>query len=154
MAEVVKTGLVAGEELWRLSEPELVRRCAAFKAAVCLRDSHDRGERAMLNLGHTFAHALEAASDYALPHGQAVALGLVAALQLSGLDDEARRVEELLQPERPRVDPQRAWAALLRDKKAEGGRIRLVLLDAPGEPRTGVELPEDDVRQALAGLIA
>src|SRR5205823_7298188 len=58
MAEVVKTGLLAGEPLWELPQPELVRRSAAFKAAVCLRDPHDRGERAMLNLGHTFAHAL------------------------------------------------------------------------------------------------
>ena len=52
------------------------------------------------------------------------------------------------------MDRDRAWAALLRDKKAEGGRVRLVLLEAPGKPRTGVELPEDDVRRALAGLIA
>ena len=62
LAEVVKTGLLAGEPLWELPDAELVRRCAAFKTAVCLRDPHDRGERAILNLGHTFAHALEAAS--------------------------------------------------------------------------------------------
>src|SRR5205085_5593709 len=85
MAEVVKTGLLAGEPLWELPDDELVRRCAAFKAAVCLRDPHDRGERAILNLGHTFAHALEAAADFAgVSHGEAVALGLVAALRLSG----------------------------------------------------------------------
>ena len=96
MAEVVKTGLLAGAELWELPEPELVRRCAAFKAAVCLRDPRDEGDRAMLNLGHTFAHALEAASEYALPHGEAVALGLTAALRLSDLPDDAARVEELL----------------------------------------------------------
>ena len=77
MAEVVKTGLLAGEPLWELPDDELVRRCAAFKAAVCLRDPHDRGERKMLNLGHTFAHALEAAAGYdGVTHGQAVALGL------------------------------------------------------------------------------
>lgn len=154
MAEVVKTGLLAGESLWELPEEELVRRCAAFKAAVCLRDPRDSGERAMLNLGHTFAHALEAGSDYALPHGEAVALGLIAALALSGLDDEARNVEELLRPQRPHVDLDRAWAALLRDKKTEGGRVRLVLLEARGQPRTGVDLPETEVRQALASLIA
>ena len=74
LAEVVKTGLLMDEEVWELSDADLVRRCAAFKSAVCLRDPHDLGERRMLNLGHTFAHALEAASDYALPHGQAVAL--------------------------------------------------------------------------------
>jgi shikimate kinase/3-dehydroquinate synthase len=154
LAEVVKTGLLAGEPLWELSEPDVVRRCAAFKATVCLRDPADEGERAMLNLGHTFAHALETASSYDLPHGEAVALGLLAALRLSGLHDQAAQVEELLQPARPAVDADLAWAALERDKKARGGRMQLVLLEAPGEPRTGVELPEGDVRRALADLIA
>jgi shikimate kinase/3-dehydroquinate synthase len=154
LAEVVKTGLLAGEQLWELSEPDLVRRCAAFKATVCLRDPREDGERAMLNLGHTFAHALEAASSYELAHGEAVALGLLAALRLSGLPDEAAQAEELLQPVRAAVDADLAWAALERDKKVRGGRVRLVLLEAPGQPRTGVELPEGDVRRALADLIA
>ena len=64
MAEVVKAGLLAGEPFWELPDDELVRRCAAFKAAICLRDPLERGERAVLNLGHTFAHALEAAAGY------------------------------------------------------------------------------------------
>lgn len=153
LAEVVKTGLLAGEALWELPEPEQVRRCAAFKAAVCLRDPLDRDERAILNLGHTFAHALEAAAGYeGLSHGHAVALGLLAALRLSGLDTGA--VEETLAPKPARVDPERAWEALRRDKKAEGGRIRLVLLERPGVPRWPAELPEDEVRRALDGIIA
>ncbi len=61
LAEVVKTGLLAGEPLWELPEHEQVRRCAVFKGAVCLRDPLDRGPRNQLNLGHTFAHALETA---------------------------------------------------------------------------------------------
>jgi len=153
LAEIVKTGLLAGEELWELPEPDQVRRCAAFKAAVCLRDPHDRGERAILNLGHTFAHALEAAAGYeGLSHGHAVALGLLAALRLSGLDTGA--VEETLAPKPARVDPERAWEALRRDKKGEGGRIRLVLLERPGVPRWPAELPDDEVRRALDGIIA
>jgi shikimate kinase/3-dehydroquinate synthase len=153
LAEVVKTGLLAGEPLWELPTAERVRRCAAYKTAVCLRDPYDRGPRAVLNLGHTFAHALEAAGGYDGPtHGEAVALGLVAALRLSGLD--AADVEETLRPRPVRVDRERAWAALKRDKKAVGGRIRLVLLDAPGRPRAGVELPEADVRAALDALVA
>ena len=154
LAEVVKTGLLAGEPVWELPTAEQVRRCAAFKAAVCLRDPHDRGPRAQLNLGHTFAHALEAASDYSLPHGKAVALGLLAACRLSGLEDEARLVEELLQPRPVAVDRDAAWAALARDKKAVSGRARLVLLDAPGEPRLGVEVDEASLRAALDALIA
>jgi len=145
MSEVVKTGLLAGEPLWELPDDELVRRCAAYKAAICLRDPHDRGERKMLNLGHTFAHALEAAGGYqAVTHGQAVALGLLAALRLSGRD--IGQVEEILQPKPVKVDRERAWEALLRDKK---GALRLVLLDG-----YDIEVPAEDVRRELDRLIA
>ena len=151
-AEVVKTGLLAGEALWEVPREEQIRRCAAFKAAVCLRDPHDRGERAQLNLGHTFAHALEAAAGFELPHGRAVALGLLAALRLSDLDTAP--VQEILRPEPVRVDRDAAWAAMARDKKVVGGVPRLVLLEAPGKPRIGVELPAAEVRAALDSLIA
>ena len=152
MAEVVKTGLLAGEPLWELPDDELVRRCAAFKAAVCLRDPHDGGERKILNLGHTFAHALEAAAGYeGVTHGRAVALGLLAALRLS--DRDTAPVEELLRPVPVRVDRERAWKALQRDKKAVGGEPRLVLLGDDG-PRVDVPVPAADVRRALDELIA
>jgi 3-dehydroquinate synthetase/shikimate kinase len=154
LAEVVKTGLLAGDRVWERTEPEQVRACAAFKSGVCLADPHDRGPRAQLNLGHTFAHALETAAGYGLPHGRAVALGLLAALRLSGLADEERLVREVLAPRPVAVDPEVAWAALARDKKAVGGAPRLVLLETPGRPRWGVEVPEADVRRALEGLIA
>jgi shikimate kinase/3-dehydroquinate synthase len=152
MAEVVKTGLLAGEPLWQLPTDELIRRCAAYKAAVCLRDPFERGERAVLNLGHTFAHALEAAGDYHGPgHGEAVGLGLLAALRLSGIDTAP--VEAVLAPQPVRVNREAAWAALARDKKSVNGSPRLVLLEAPGRPVTGVELPEQQVRAALDALI-
>jgi shikimate kinase/3-dehydroquinate synthase len=147
LAEVVKTGLLAAEPLWELPQPELVRRCAAFKAAVCLRDPDDRGERHVLNLGHTFAHALEAAAGYeGVTHGRAVALGLLAALRLSARPTDA--VEDVLAPEPVRVDRDRAWAALGRDKKRG-----LVLLGDAG-PEWDVEVSADDVRRALDELIA
>ena len=151
-AEVVKTGLLLGDELWERPLADQVRRAAAFKTAVCLRDPHDRGDRQQLNLGHTFAHALEAAAGYGLPHGRAVALGLLAALRLSGLDTGA--VEAALQPKPVAIDRDAAWAALARDKKVVGGVPRLVLLERPGKPRIGVELPEAEVRAALDSLIA
>jgi shikimate kinase/3-dehydroquinate synthase len=152
MAEVVKTGLLAGEPLWELPDDELVRRCAAFKAAVCLRDPHDRAERKILNLGHTFAHALEAAAGYeGVTHGRAVGLGLLAALRLSGRDTAT--VEEVLRPAPVRVDRERAWQALQRDKKTVGGELRLVLLGDDG-PRIDVPVPAGDVRRALDALIA
>jgi 3-dehydroquinate synthetase/shikimate kinase len=151
MAEVVKTGLLAGEPLWELPTEQLVRHTAAFKTGVCLRDPHDRGERLSLNLGHTFAHALEAAAGYeGLTHGVALGLGLLAALRLSGRSTDV--VEEVLAPERARVDRERAWAALQRDKKSRNGELRIVLLEQDGavvETRPG-----DEVRAALDELIA
>jgi shikimate kinase/3-dehydroquinate synthase len=149
MAEVVKTGLLAGRKVWELPEEETVRACAAYKAAVVLSDPYEtEGRRTVLNLGHTFAHALEAASDYALPHGEAVALGLLAALRLSGLDTGV--VEEILQPRSVRVDADTAWKALKRDKKGEGV---FVLLEEPGRPQV-TTLSDADARRALESLIA
>ena len=151
LAEVVKTGLLAGEPLWELPDAELVRRCAAFKAALCLRDPYDRGPRQALNLGHTFAHALEAAAGYeTVTHGRAVGLGLLAALRLSGRSTEA--VEEVLAPEPVNVGRERAWEALKRDKKSTGDELTLVLLGDDGGFTANVA--ETDVRGALDELIA
>ncbi len=143
LAELVKTELLAGRELD-------VRGAAAYKAALCLRDPYDRGPRRWLNLGHTFAHALEAGAGFELSHGEAVALGLLAALRLSGRDPA--RVVEALDPQPVQVDRERAWEALLRDKKRERGEINLVLLGDDG-PFVAAR-PPDEVRAALDTLIA
>jgi shikimate kinase/3-dehydroquinate synthase len=143
MAELVKTRLLADRRLD-------VRGAAAYKAGICVQDPHDHGPRRWLNLGHTFAHGLEAGADYDLPHGDAVALGLLAALRLSGRD--TGEVERELDPHLAQVDPERAWEALLRDKKRTGDAINLVLLGDDGpyvEPR-----PADEVRRELERLIA
>ena len=143
LAELVKTRLLAGTELD-------VRGAAAYKAALCLRDPHDRTVRQWLNLGHTFAHALEAAAGFELAHGDAVALGLLAALRLSGRDTGT--VEAELDPTPVAVDRERAWQALLRDKKRTGEAINLVLLGDDG-PRLEAR-PADEVRAALDTLIS
>jgi shikimate kinase / 3-dehydroquinate synthase len=143
MAELVKTRLLADRRLD-------IRGAAAYKAGICVQDPHDHGPRRWLNLGHTFAHGLEAGADYDLPHGEAVALGLLAALRMSGRD--TTEVERELDPQPARVDSERAWQALLRDKKRTGDAINLVLLGDDGpyvEPR-----PADDVRRELERLIA
>ena len=160
MAELVKTGLLAGKKLWQLPDAELVRGSASHKLEICLRDPRERGIRATLNLGHTFAHALETAGAYGSPsHGEAVALGLVAALRISieryGLDPAwLEAVEEVLAPQPVAVDRDLAWAALFRDKKVAGGTPKFALLEAPGKPVWGVELGEDEARRALDSLIA
>ena len=149
MSEVVKTGLLVGRRLWELPQEEMIRACAAFKAGVCLADPFEqKGRREILNLGHTFGHALEAASDYGLGHGEAVALGLTAALRVSGLE-----IPDVLDVEPVRVDRERAWAALQRDKKAREGKIRLVLLEDLGKPVVREAEPKE-VRAALDELIA
>lgn len=148
MAEVVKTGLLANTAFWTLPEKEMIQACAAFKASVVLSDPHEReGRRSILNLGHTFAHALEAATGYELRHGDAVALGLLAALRLSGRPTDV--VEEVFAPQPVQADRDRAWQALLRDKK---GELNLVLLGDEGGYVT--QVPEADVRRALDELIA
>jgi shikimate kinase/3-dehydroquinate synthase len=148
MAEVVKTGLLAGREVWSLPEDEMIRACAAFKCAVVLSDPYEQDRRRVLNLGHTFAHALETGSGYTVRHGDAVALGLLAALRLSGQPTDV--VEEVLGPKPVRADPDAAWAALKRDKKGEGV---FVLLEGPGRPVI-TTMPDRDAREALDALIA
>jgi 3-dehydroquinate synthetase len=143
LAELVKTQLLAGRDLD-------VRAAAAYKAALCLRDPHDRGVRQWLNLGHTFGHALETAAGFDLPHGEAVALGLLAALRVSGRD--TRPVVDALDPQPVAVDRDRAWEALRRDKKRTGDTINLVLLGDDG-PYVAAR-PADEVRAALDSLIA
>ena len=143
LAELVKTRLLAGRDLD-------VRTAAAYKAGLCLRDPHDDGVRRWLNLGHTFAHALEAAADFELPHGEAVALGLLAALLLSGRD--TAEVERELAPQPVQVDPDRAWQALLRDKKRSGDAINVVLLGRGGP--VVEERSDAEVRRELERLIA
>ena len=142
LAELIKTRLLAGSDVD-------VRGAAAYKAALCLRDPHDRDVRRHLNLGHTFAHALEAGAGFELAHGDAVALGLLAALRLSGRDTTP--VVDALDPQPVRVDRDRAWAALQRDKKRERGEIQLVLLGPDGPV---VEARDaDTVRAELERLI-
>ena len=159
MAELVKTGLLAGKKLWELPDAEMVRGSARHKLEICLCDPREQGIRASLNLGHTFAHALETAGAYGSPtHGEAVALGLVAALRISierGLDPVwLEEVEKVLAPKPVAVDRDLAWTALFRDKKVAGGKPKFVLLEAPGKPVWGVELGEDEARRALDSLIA
>ena len=148
MAEVVKTGLLAGQDFWKLEEDEMISACAAFKAGVVLSDPFEvEGRRTILNLGHTFAHALETGSGYTVKHGEAVALGLLAALRLSGLQTTV--VDEILRPEPVSANRDAAWAALKRDKKGDGV---FVLLEAPGRPIV-TTVSDEETRQALEALI-
>ena len=117
---------------------ELVHRSLELKAGVVARDEHEMGERASLNAGHTIGHALELLSGYALRHGEAVAIGLVAECRIGerlGVTERgtAERVAELLSTlglptsRDPRAATRDLLAAMQTDKKNRGGRIRMAL---------------------------
>ena len=168
-AEVLKTALIAGGELWERvrsldnldadSLGALVFDCARVKIDIVAEDERDSGRRQVLNLGHTVGHAIEAASGYArYRHGEAVALGLVAALGLSGAGELRKEVEDLLTraglPAHldPAVETDAVMSSLGRDKKADADGVPFVLLERPGEPRTGARLDADMVRSAVEEL--
>jgi shikimate kinase / 3-dehydroquinate synthase len=164
-AEVVKTALIAGGDLWeRVAggapvDEHVILACALTKLRVVATDERDAGPRQVLNLGHTVGHALETVTGYArLRHGEAVGLGLLAALELSGQPDLRACVAELLEaaglPSRVGgVDPDDVLAATGRDKKRAGDApVGFVLVDAPGRVRFGVPVDPADVRAAIAAL--
>jgi shikimate kinase/3-dehydroquinate synthase len=139
---------------------ELVRASVAYKARVVEDDEREHGRRAVLNLGHTTAHALEVTSGYGrLGHGQAVALGLLVALAVSeamlGLDPLVRqRVRSLLTgfglPTSVSLpDAGVVWAAGTRDKKARAGSSGFVGLRSLAEPVWGMDVPQDVFAGAL-----
>jgi shikimate kinase / 3-dehydroquinate synthase len=165
-AEVVKTALIAGGALWELvrggaqpDDREIVAACAHTKLRIVARDERDGGARQALNLGHTVGHAIEAVTGYATyRHGEAVGLGLLAALRLSGSDDLRDEVAELLRGrglpvQMPEVDPDAVVMATARDKKRLGeGPVPFVLLPEPGDPRPGSQVPPRELIAAVREL--
>jgi shikimate kinase / 3-dehydroquinate synthase len=167
-AEVVKTALLAGGELWERvrtgGEPtatEIVAACARTKLRIVARDERDAGLRQVLNLGHTVAHAVETATGYSrYRHGEAVGLGLLAALRLSGQPELLGEVKALLEarglPTRlDGADPDAVVAATAADKKRiDSGPVPFVLLEGPGEPRTGCRIDVSELRAVVREFAA
>jgi shikimate kinase/3-dehydroquinate synthase len=165
-AEVVKTALIAGGRLWELvrggaepGSPEVVTACALTKLRIVARDERDGGLRQTLNLGHTVGHAIETVTGYAAyRHGEAVGLGLLAALRLSGDERLRSEVAELLAsrglPTRMTgVDPDAVVMATARDKKRLGdGPVPFVLLTRPGEATPGSAVSPRDLIAAVREL--
>ncbi len=166
-AEVIKTALIAGDPLWehvRRGEPgvdaDLVVACARTKLAVVARDERDAGRRQVLNLGHTVGHAIETATGYRrYRHGEAVGLGLLAALTLSDQPALRAEVAALLAGHGlpveldPAVDRLTVLGALQGDKKRRAGRVGFVLVEAPGDVRSGRAVRDDDLVRALEELV-
>jgi shikimate kinase/3-dehydroquinate synthase len=176
LAEVVKTALIGDPALFQLLEretprvlardpavvSELVRRCVALKAWVVGSDEREAGQRATQNLGHTVGHALEAEGGYSrLTHGEAVSLGLVAALRLGARMGKTppsvvQRTEQLLKslglPTAVEAEPVAEAAKLLgHDKKRAGHFVKFVFAEEVGQVSVEPQ-PVEELRQRVIGL--
>lgn len=174
LAEVVKYGLIADADLHAWLEKQadallardpaalghVIRRSCELKAEIVAQDEHEHGRRALLNLGHTFGHAIELVSGYGeWLHGEAVAAGTCMAAEFSArigaLDPvEVGRIRQLFQRFRlpvapPPADPGRFLAAMSLDKKVVAGQIRLVLLDRIGQARITADYAPHDLADYL-----
>jgi 3-dehydroquinate synthase len=177
LAEVVKAGFIrdaglleklAGGAKRLLQQPaqlsEIIYRAAAIKAEVVALDEREAGLRRLLNFGHTLGHGLEQAADFKLPHGRAVAWGMLAALYLSenlaGLPrEEAKRGRQLIhdlgltRPPLPPLDPPAVLAALARDKKRLESGVPFVLLRRLGEAVVREDVPLPLVEKVLSEVL-
>jgi shikimate kinase/3-dehydroquinate synthase len=163
--EVLKTAMIAGGRLWESVagggevDERTILACARTKLAVVATDERDDGRRQLLNLGHTVGHALETVTGYArYRHGEAVGLGLLAALSLSGQAQLREHVRALLSErglptkinDDVRVDA--VLRSVARDKKRVGASVPFVLVRAPGEVEFGCEVAPAELEAAVAEL--
>jgi 3-dehydroquinate synthase len=176
LAEVIKTAAIRDrvffewleENVERLTarEPaalvQAVTQSCRVKAAVVAADERERGERALLNFGHTFGHAIETGVGYGeWLHGEAVAAGMVLAARLSErmgfiAGAEVRRLRTLLERARlpveaPRLGADRYLELMRHDKKVASGKIRFVLLRGIGDACVSSDVPADNLRSILDG---
>jgi 3-dehydroquinate synthase len=174
LAEVIKYGLICDAELFAWLEEHMeallagdpaalahvIHRSCQIKAEIVGRDEREQGDRALLNLGHTFGHAIEAATGYTQwLHGEAIGAGLLMAAAMSRecvlmSAAEVERVRNLvartgLPTHIDAVSPQSALEHMRIDKKVQGGRIRLVLLRKIGDAFVTAEYPEPALTRTL-----
>jgi 3-dehydroquinate synthase len=178
LAEVIKMGLLSGGDYFHdLRHTEqalagdvhalqtLITHSVRFKARIVAEDELESGRRAILNYGHTVGHALEGAAGYALPHGEAVSVGMVAAAYLSrekfgvdlvGLHKELLRAAGLPLTV-PDVEVETVLSAMGRDKKRRAGdapgAYRFVLLEDVGSAAWGVPVDEGEARRAIGAVV-
>lgn len=175
LAEVIKHGIVWDPMLFAWLEKQIpqlltrdtealtyaISRSCEIKATVVARDEREHNLRAILNFGHTFGHAIEAATSYEkYLHGEAVALGMIIAADLScrlGMIDAAvkERLRDILAQaglptEAPRIGAARAYELMQMDKKVLGGAIRLVLLEKLGRAIVTDQYPKAALEATLA----
>ncbi len=184
MAEIIKHGIIGGKSLfdliragkWRWEggafQPDsfsglqnLVAQSIRVKINIVQKDPYQKGQRAVLNLGHTFAHAIEQASGHAVRHGEAVAMGLMAAANLScrlgycsnDLEQEIGTVlDSAGLPVRipAAVDSDKITEAIRRDKKRTKGKLKFILMRGIGDVFIAEDIPKDAVTATLKDISA
>ena len=169
LAEIIKAGVIADPELFAAFEKGsaadlrwLVARALQVKIDVVQEDPYEQGRRMVLNLGHTFAHALEVLEDFGLHHGLAVSIGMAAAAHLGVIrghcSTETRdRIVAVLRaqglPTRYGAHPpETIYRAMAADKKRRAGRLRFIVPRAIGDVVIDPDVPEADVLAALGAI--
>jgi 3-dehydroquinate synthase len=173
LAEMLKAAIIEGHDFfeaietlaphpfWRWPWLEMVAQAVKVKTMIVADDRLEAGMRELLNLGHTFGHALETASGYRITHGAGVALGLraagILALRTGRYSEEEHlrvlgTIALLGMPLRTSVDAESALRAMASDKKKRAGKLRFVLPRAIGDVEYGVEVADPTVRTVLAQL--
>ena len=180
LAEAIKCGFIADTEILDLAEgmtdsdlanpsdssslSEIIKKSVAVKEGIVSRDFREGGERAFLNYGHTLGHAIEVAEDFQMRHGEAVAIGMVFAAELSGevngldpkiIDRHRYLLRRLNLPTSYKAGSfDRLLQIMERDKKVKDGKLRFVTLKALGEPVLSSEISVDTARRVFKQRVA
>lgn len=141
----------------------MIYQSLCIKKAVVERDPKEKGERALLNFGHTVGHAVEKLSDFSLLHGECVSAGMLAAAEVSVLRgtlsaEDSRRIRDLLtaygmQTKVPAPEREEFLSVCHRDKKADGSKIKFVLLDAIGNAFLDSEVSDEEIWAAVQTIL-
>lgn len=176
MGEVIKHGIISGEEFFTFLEDNsesikafdanvLMKMCkmnCSVKSEVVMKDEKENGLRAVLNLGHTVGHAVEAYYDFELTHGECVGLGLAAVLSISESrkiipNDDVVRIIEILKEygfnTSVKIDnPQKVMEIMYMDKKADGGILKFILPKKIGNVIGVKDITEEEILQAIRSI--
>ena len=175
LAEVIKYGLIRDRDFFEWLEvniseilsldskamAHLIERCCQIKAEVVSQDEREGSVRAILNFGHTFGHAIESLTEYSVySHGEAVAMGMIMASNMSqkmGMlsSEDTKRIKNLIESmnlpvSSPDLDKNDFFESMKRDKKAQDGEIRLILLESIGSAKITSDYPKEVLMKTIS----
>ena len=175
LAEVIKYGLIRDRDFFEWLEvniseilsldskamAHLIERCCQIKAEVVSQDEREGSVRAILNFGHTFGHAIESLTEYSVySHGEAVAMGMIMASNMSqkmGMlsSEDTKRIKNLIESmnlpvSSPDLDNNDFFESMKRDKKAQDGEIRLILLESIGSAKITSDYPKEVLMKTIS----